>query len=766
MPTQLIITEKPKVAATMAAALSSNPVKKGLDGVAYYELTRGKNKILVAPAVGHVYSLAQRVKQSGYPTFDIEWVPAYESNKESGHTRKYLAVLRKLAKEADEIYSACDYDIEGSLIAGNIIRHLAKNKPAKRMLYASLVPSELEEAYEKAGPLDDSSIDAGEARHMLDWFWGINVSRALMSALKRAGRFKVLSIGRVQGPALALLSKREREIAAFKPEPYWQVFANSTGVLFTHEQVRFAQEADAAKILDECKNERKGTISKLDKKQFEQPPGVPFDLTTLQVEAYRCFGYSPTRTLELAQHLYEGALISYPRTSSQKLPAKLNLPKIISQLQQNPLYAALAKQLIDQKRFVPKEGGKTDSAHVSIYPTGMRSQKLPEEQFKLYDLIVRRFLSCFAPNATRESVKVTLQIASQPFTANGVRTLAAGWTQFYADYTPLEETVLPDFVQGAVVPIEKVWQERKETKPPHRFTPTSVIRELEKHRIGTKSTRAAVVETLYARNYLTDRKSIKVTDLGLSVEEALTKNVPEILSEQLTRDFEAEMELIQASKIPEKKVVDRGRQELEKILAHFREKEEPIGAALSKGVADSAFKQAVLGPCQVCLKEGRSGTIVIKKSRFGFFAACDAYPNCKTTFPLPKMALIEAANQLCKFCNNPVVKVISKGRRPFEMCLLPGCESKASWGQKGNFQKKDAGAPGSAPAASSANASAGVQPAQENDDAPIGSSVSPLARPAGAQRSAPVPSSPVKPVASKSASKPVRKTTRKPKSKN
>ncbi len=685
---KLVITEKPKVALQMANALSAKVQKKMLDGIAYYELQRNGQSVVVAPAVGHVYSLAEKNKASGtYPVFEVEWVPAFEGSEESAHTKKYLQVLKKLAKEARETYNACDYDVEGSLIGGNVIRFLAKGKPAKRMLFSSLVAEELQSAFDSAGPLDASSISAGETRHMLDWFWGINVSRALMSSLKRAGRFKVLSIGRVQGPALALLAKREREISAFKPEPYWQVFAQAKDTRFLHEKQRFTNEQEAKAVLEACQKEKEGVVSALEVKCFEQPPGVPFDLTTLQVEAYRCFGLSPSRTLEVAQDLYEQALISYPRTSSQKLPSKLNLPKIISQLQQQPPYSELAHQLIQAKRFVAKEGSKTDSAHVSIYPTGMRPGKLGEEPHHLYDLIVRRFLSCFAPSAEREGMKVTLQIASHNFNASGVRTLKQGWTEFYGPYTALEEEVLPSFHKEERVPLQKAWDERKTTQPPKRFTPTSIIRELEKHKLGTKSTRSAVIDTLYSRNYLSDQKSIHVTPLGLSVEEALEKNVPEILSEQLTRKFESEVEGIQQGKFQQQHVLEEGKQTLERLLSDFKTKEETIGKALLKGVHDLAKKHSVLGSCTACSQ----GHLVIKKSQYGFFAACDRYPECKTTFSLPKNALCASTGKPCEFCGTPVIKVVRKGKRPFEMCLTPTCESKASWSHKGAYGKNKAG---------------------------------------------------------------------------
>ncbi|HLC47538.1 MAG TPA: DNA topoisomerase I [Candidatus Norongarragalinales archaeon] len=691
---QLIISEKPKTAQKIAAALSPNYKTSNLHGVNYYEFEKDGMKVYVAPAVGHVYTLAQKEKGSGYPVFDIEWKASSEVSDSSDFTRKYLQVLQKLGKEATELVSATDYDIEGSLIAGNIINHMGKGKSAKRMLFSTLTEEDLREAYASAGMLDVSAIEAGEARHIMDFYWGINCSRALMHALRSAGRFKVLSIGRVQGPALAILAHKEKEIAKFKPEKYFEIHAHARKTDFLHEKGRFfdAREADA--VYSECSAEKSGVVERVESRKFRQLQPVPFDLTTMQVEAYRNFGMSPTRTLQIAQSLYEGAYISYPRTSSQKLPEKLGLRKIIEQVGKNAAYSKFASLLISQNRLVPHEGEKTDSAHVSIYPTGQIAQKLSPEEGKLYDLIVRRFLSTFAPEAKRESMKVTLKISSHNFVADGTRTIEEGWFAFYKPYLHLEEIILPDFKQGERVAIERVEKLEKETQPPRRYTPASIIRELERQNLGTKATRSVVVDTLYNRSYLTDKKSIKVTSFGMAIYEALSENVPEIINETLTREFEESVEKIEKGQRKGSEVVEEGRKVLLKILEEFKLNEEKVGKGLLKGHDIAQKNASVLGKCNLC----KVGDLQIRKSRYGFFVGCSSYPNCRNIFPLPRNALIEPKNTLCKVCGIPEIKVIRKGKRPFEMCLNPKCESKASWGKKdfkkGEWKKKDAKAPG------------------------------------------------------------------------
>ncbi|HQT45048.1 MAG TPA: DNA topoisomerase, partial [Candidatus Micrarchaeota archaeon] len=346
---QLIICEKPKVAEKIAFALADGQVKReSSHGISYYLITRKGVEISIASAVGHVYSLDEEKKTTGFPVFDIKWKPAYEVDKDSGYTRAYVKVIEDLAKSADELISACDYDIEGSLIGYNAIRFAGKKKDGKRMKFSALTKDDLVDAYEDRTKLDVENAQAGETRHMLDWYYGINLSRALMSAIRKKGIYKVMSIGRVQGPALSILVKKENQIAAFKSEPYWEIHGKCKAVEFSHEKDRFTKEEDAKRALSESKED--STVATVEKKDFWQEPNPPFDLTSLQVEAYRQFHFDPSATLALAQTLYEGSLISYPRTSTQKLPLKLNHGKMLQSLSKMPDYEKLANRLLDAKR--------------------------------------------------------------------------------------------------------------------------------------------------------------------------------------------------------------------------------------------------------------------------------------------------------------------------------------------------------------------------------------------------------------------------------
>ena len=299
---KLVICEKPKVAEKIAQALGHGKVaKKGLYGVPYYEVERGGEKLVIVSAVGHLYTLRQSAKGRSYPVFDIEWAPTYEVDKKADYSKKYLDAITKLHTGADEYVCACDFDVEGSLIGYNVIRFACGAKDGSRMKFSALTDDELEEAYESRGPLDLPNALAGEARHMLDWFYGINLSRALMASMRSAGANQVMSIGRVQGPALAILAKKEKEISAFVSAPYWENSCSGKGVRFLHARGRFQKKEEAQSAL--AASGTPGTVQRIEKHEYVQAPQAPFDLTSLQVEAYRALGFAPALTLELAQSL-------------------------------------------------------------------------------------------------------------------------------------------------------------------------------------------------------------------------------------------------------------------------------------------------------------------------------------------------------------------------------------------------------------------------------------------------------------------------------
>jgi len=681
----LIICEKPNAARKIAQALSDGEIsEKKFGKVSALEISRKGKRIILVSAVGHLYSLVEKDKGKWtYPVLETKWVPVWEGGKGAEFARPYLSVIENFSEGAGDIYNATDYDTEGAVIGYNILRFACSRTDAKRMHFSTLTTGELVSSFENASEhLDFPQIEAGLARHELDWLYGINLSRALTLAIKKAGRWHILSTGRVQGPALAFLAKREREIQEFHPVPFWQIelLSEKDGIRVKalHEIDKFWDKARAEGIFGRISGEKLAVVSSIEKREYRELPPTPFDLTKLQTEGYRHFGFSPKRTQSIAQSLYEKALISYPRTSSQKLPAdKLDLRGILLALAKQKKYSEHAGSLAERPSLIPANGEKDDPAHPAIHPTGEKPVSLTEEQGKLYDLIVRRFLAVFGESCLREAVSVGLAVRGEIFKASGRTTVKPGWAEFYGPYAKLEESTLPNLGKGDLLKILSIDLLSKETEPPPRYNEASLIKALEKENLGTKATRAEIVETLYSRGYIREKK-IVVTELGLSVVNALEGNAPKIISPELTREFECDMEGITEGREKGEAVLSKAKRVLVETLSKFKEKELEVGETLLSGLKIALNIKETLGKCNKC-GAGNLKIIFNPKTRKKF-VGCTAYPNCSQSFPLPG-GLVEGTDKVCEKCGTPIIKVIRAGKRPFTMCIEPSCETKKDWGK-------------------------------------------------------------------------------------
>lgn len=675
--TTLIITEKPQAAEKIAAALSGAKDEKvmGKDKVAHYEFSRDGRNYLVGCAVGHLYGIGQKAARGPFPNFEVEWQPSY-NKKSSAFTKRYLDNLKVLSKQAGEFIVATDFDVEGEVIGLNVLRFICGQKDAKRMKFSSLTKDELEESFSHLLPnLNWGSAIAGETRHYIDWFYGINLSRGLMKAISSTGKFRILSIGRVQGPALKIVALREKEIKDFKSEPYWQVFLRVRDIRGTEVEVKFPKDIFEERELVKFKflQGKKG-FAKTEVSLENVLPPFPFDLTTLQTEAYRLHGYTPSQTLKIAQDLYLSGAISYPRTSSQKLPSSIGYEKILNKLKK---YTTKVSHVV---RKIPVEGKKEDPAHPSIYPTG-EMNKIPEANKKIYDLIVKRFIACFCSDALIENKKLEVSVDGMVFTAKGLKIKEEGWIAVYPEN--FDEVDIPTI--NGDVDVREIRTEEKMTQPPRRYSAASLVKELEKRGLGTKATRANIVETLFSRDYIRG-KSIEVTDLGMHIYETLDKYSPIILNEDLTKEMEEELDKIEVASSGyvelEKKSLDDAKKQVTLIARDMEKNLESMGKSLalaSDAVIEEQREESSMNACPVC-KKGRLRVMFGKKySRY--FVSCDAYPTCKTIYSLPPRGLIKPARdkegtlEICTACSFPLVVSFQKGRGPWKFCFNPLCST-------------------------------------------------------------------------------------------
>lgn len=681
----LIITEKPNVAKMIAEALDSQGKPQNLrqNGVPYYVAHRNR-KLIVVPSLGHLYTLIhERGKRNYYPVFNFRWAPRHLAERGAKKVCKWVETISKLSHDADKFLSACDYDLEGGLIGYCILKFACNNKAdsAKRMKFSTLIKSDLEQAYERPLPhLDFALIEAGRTRHEVDWLYGVNLSRALTLAERRwSGIYSTLSTGRVQGPTLQVLTTREKAIQSFVPTPYWEIkteieISNSVYEA-EYELKRIETKAEADAIVGTCAC-KTGEVTKIDLRKVHQKPPIPFDVGTLQREAYSLFGYTPRRTLGIAQRLYLDALISYPRTSSQKLPPIINYKKILSSLKRKASYKKLTMKLLEKEELIPREGAKEDPAHPSIYPTGNLPEKslgMPEK--RIWDFIVRRFMAVFGDEALKESLRIRIEVNGHCFFLRGRRILKEGWMEFYKPYVRVQEVFLPSIKEGDVVRLRRIVQEDKFTAPPSRYNPSSLLRKMEELGIGTKATRADIIQTLYDRGYVRDER-IGVTELGLDVIEILSKYTPRLISTKLTQELEIKMGQIRNNREKRENVLLEVVEQLKPQLEQFKKNEEPIGKILSTAIKRVRMQERIVGKCPNC---GTGNLVIIYSRKTGKrFIGCTNYFNglCKTSFSLPQRGTIKLVGNNCKACGWPQLLAWVRGRRPWRLCFNPNCPFK------------------------------------------------------------------------------------------
>jgi DNA topoisomerase-1 len=349
--------------------------------------------------------------------------------------------------------------------------------------------------------------------------------------------------------------------------------------------------------------------------------------------------------------------ISYPRTSSQKYDASIGYDKILKKLKK---YTAAVKYAVNKK---PTEGTKVDPAHPAIYPTG-DVKKVPERDKKIYDLIVKRFVSCFCDSAVIENKKIKVVVNGLNFGAKGVQIKEKGWMNVYPHST--KESKVP--TMNGDVDVLEIRTEEKETKPPRRYSAASLVKELEKRGLGTKATRAAIVETLYSRGYVRE-KSIEVTELGMRMVETLKKYSSVILDEKLTAKMTKELEEIEVSdkdlEKKEKRVLNEAKVSVTKIAKGMTANLEEMGNSMTE--------------CPVCHK----GKLrVMYGKRFSrYFVSCDAYPECKTIYSLPPKGAMKPARdkdgnlEMCQECGFPLIVSFQKGKAPWKFCFNMECSS-------------------------------------------------------------------------------------------
>ncbi|MGC9778371.1 MAG: DNA topoisomerase I [Candidatus Heimdallarchaeota archaeon] len=681
MSNYLCISEKPTAAKRIAVALDQAgkprklPNPRNLAKVPVYECRRNGDTIFVIPALGHLYSTVEdSIGGWHYPAFSYKWVPSYLNNPKN-KTRPFIAAFKKYSRDIDGVIIATDYDLEGEVIGAAIAKYACNKEltEVKRMKFSTLTKEDIVSSFENLNPTIDINLaHAGFTRHEIDWLFGINLTRALTLSIKHStGRYKLISTGRVQGPTLKFVADRERNIQTFVPIPRWAIDAR---IVLEGEDVQLEYNkkfvptlTEADKIVNDTKGSE-GIVSKITSRQLTQNPPLPFNLGSLQSEAYRYFGYSPSRTLRAAESLYLNALISYPRTGSQQFAASINHKPILKNLAKIGLYSDRANKLLSLSKLKPTFGKKKDLAHPPIHPTGKRpAASLSSDAQNVYKLIVCRYLAIFGPPAVKKSLRLDIDFNGHIFHLRGMKVLKKGWLEFYAPFGKVDEVELPDLAEREKVKFASIIHKQSYTQPPARYNPNSLLKKMEEEELGTKATRASIIDILYSRGYIED-ESINATDLGFAVIDTLEKNSPDIISIELTRDLEKDMESIATGEKDREIVLMESIKQLKNILESFYKKEKIIGVALQEQVQNLKQRQRMLGLCPVC----KQGELIVTRSirTKKRFVGCTGYYKklCDWSAPIPQAGYAIPAKKNCKHCGFPMITIRKKGKRPYTIC--------------------------------------------------------------------------------------------------
>jgi len=588
----LVVGEKPSAAKRLAQALDEGhtPVARREGRVTYYLARRGGSELVVVSALGHLYSVVQEGKGWTYPVFDTKWVPSHVADKRRRRTRNYIKVIERLSKDATGFISACDLDTEGSLIAYMILLNACGKGSvvkARRMRYSTLTDEDLLDSWSRMGDLDLNVIEAGKARHEVDWLYGINLTRALTLAIRSVARTRqVLSIGRIQGPTLAFIHERERQIASFEAKPYWVIEATADidgeKLKLHYVKSRIETPKEAEDVVEECRG-KDGVLRDVRVNGRVIPPPPPFNSGSLQREAHKLFRLSPKKTLNAAEKLYLGVFISYPRTSSERLSSSVNLNAILQGLRRNEDYREAASRLLNLPVLKPRDGKGRDPAHPAIHPTGKQSRKLSKVEGQVYDLICRRFMACFGGESLRRNTVADIDIGERLFNLRGSQIIAKGWIEYYGSYYRGKEVVISELEAGQTIAVSLMSARKMMTNPPPRFNAASLLKKMEAARIGTKATRTDIIDTLHRRGYVRG-EAIEITVLGDAIIGTLGRHVSEILSVEMTRGLEADLEAVMAGDLSGESVVDKAVERLRPLLLRFREEQKNIGKEITKAL--------------------------------------------------------------------------------------------------------------------------------------------------------------------------------------
>jgi DNA topoisomerase-1 len=464
------------------------------------------------------------------------------------------------------------------------------------------------------------------------------------------------------------LVERDQAIKEFTPTPFWQLVATARKgaetFRVTHEHGTWDVQAEAEQVYAKVAGATEGTVAEYKEEETRRRPPIPFSTTLFVAEATR-MGLGASMVMRIAEDLYTQGLISYPRTDNTVYPRGLGLRTLAEKFKETP-FAEAAAFVLAQPSFRPTRGRTETTDHPPIYPTAaIDPKKLKPDAARIYELVVRRFLATLGPEAIGLRRTGKIDVRGEKFDVHGQTITDPGWYRIYPYYQP-EETPVPVLVVGETLGLDDIQLHQEDTKPPRRYTQGTLIQEMERLGLGTKSTRHDVLQKLFDRHYINQR-GLEPTTTGIAVTEALKAYAPLVTRPEMTHQLEEDMQLVAESKKPKSEVLSESRDMLREAYALLAQNTEGVRGTLT-GALD---RQHFVGPCVKC-----GGALRIQRSPRGSrWAQCSNNPGtCTASYALPSAGFVEPAPDfLCGVCKVPRVKIVFRGQRPDLYCINPEC---------------------------------------------------------------------------------------------
>jgi DNA topoisomerase I len=721
---RLIVTEKNNSAKKIADILSGGTAKEGASyKTPYYEWSDDSGDHMTIGLKGHVLNPAFPESYNNWQQTNPRDLIDADLIKEPTD-KNVVRALKKVAADADDLIIATDYDREGELIGLEALQEIVEanpelatvegvhedGTPVKRARYSALTKDEIERAFNNLDELSMPLANAGAARQDMDLIWGATLTRSVSMATRRFGS-NFLSVGRVQSPTLGLIVQRELERRAHEPVPFWEVtasFAHPDGnFVAEHTTDKFWEEAEAKAAVENSKTP--GTVKEITARKNTRKPPTPLNTTAFTTDASSRLGITPSRAMRIAEDLYMDGYISYPRTDNTVYPKSLEVKELVKQLVAVEDFKA-AEFLLDGRELEATRGKKETTDHPPIYPTQavnpVRLEARSEAHRKVYELVARRFLATFSPPMISEGTRANIETAKgtdsaesgETYFVRGSVVVDPGFAAIYT-YARSADTEIPKLEEGQELTIESVDMEGKETPPPPRISQGKLIEMMEERGLGTKATRADIIQKLYDRGYVFNNPP-EPSETGIAMSKAFEHYVPRMATPDMTAEMEAEMDQIASGDMSKDEVLKDSRDMLRSAFDEMgddvkTEDEDAKWRKFAREVWAGMDQDRILGPCIVCEEAGRKQEDgspnmlrIIKARKSGKrFVGCagwdgdnpDSPDSCDMTFPLPQRVRgLYKIEEVCSVCGRtPRLQVVPWRGRPWKLCLNDECPSMA-----------------------------------------------------------------------------------------